>query len=67
MTSYLNIYRTASVLIREHGEDAALEAAQRADGMLEKGYMKGAAVWRRVLRAVEDIQRKERRRGEAAH
>jgi len=31
MTSDLDIYRTASVLIREHGEDAALEAAQRAD------------------------------------
>ncbi len=26
MTSDLDIYRTASVLIREHGEDAALEA-----------------------------------------
>ena len=31
MTSALDIYRTANVLIREHGEDAALEAAQRAD------------------------------------
>ena len=31
MTSDLDIYRTASVLIREHGEDAALEAAQHAD------------------------------------
>ncbi len=30
MTSDLDIYRTANVLIREHGEDAALEAAQRA-------------------------------------
>jgi hypothetical protein len=37
MTSDLDIYRTASVLIREHGEDADLEAAQRADAMLEKG------------------------------
>jgi len=36
MTSNLDIYRTASVLIREHGQDAALEAAQRADAMLEK-------------------------------
>ncbi len=32
MTSDLDIYRTASVLIREHGEDAALEAAMRAIG-----------------------------------
>ncbi len=67
MTSTLDIYRTANVLIREHGEDAALEAAQRADAMLEKGNMEGAAVWRRVLKAVEEMQRKERAPGEAAH
>ncbi len=29
MTSNLDIYRAANVLIREHVEDAALEAAQR--------------------------------------
>ncbi len=67
MTSDLDIYRTANVLIRDHGEDADLEAAQRADAMLEKGDMDGAAVWRRVLKAVEELQRKERREGEAAH
>ena len=67
MTSDLDIFRTANVLIREHGEDAALEAAQRADAMLEKDDMEGAAVWRRVLEAVEELQRKERAPGEAAH
>ncbi len=45
MTSDLDIYRTANVLIREHGEDAALvEAAQRADAMLEKGSLDGQRV-----------------------
>ncbi len=63
----LDIYRSAAVLIREHGEDAALEAAQRADAMLERGDMEGAAVWRRILGAVEELQRKERREGEPAH
>ncbi len=43
MTADLDIYRTASVLIREHGEEAALEAAQRADAMLERGDMEGRA------------------------
>ncbi len=38
MTSDLDIYRTANVLIREHGEDARIEAAQRGDAMLEKGF-----------------------------
>ncbi len=63
----LDIYRSANVLIREHGEDAALEAARRADAMLKRGDMEGAAVWKRVLKAVEEMQRTERREGEAAH
>ncbi len=67
MPSEIDIYRTANVLIHQHGEGAALEAAQRADAMLEKGDMAGAAVWRRVLKAVEEMQRKDRREGEAAH
>ncbi len=33
----LDIYRAAQVLVREHGEDATPETAQRAAAMLEKG------------------------------
>ncbi len=67
MTSDLDMYRTANVLIRQHGDGAALETAQRADAMLEKGDMEGAAVWKRIVRAVEEIERKEQRAGEVAH
>ena len=41
MTSNLDIYRAANVLIREHVEDAALEATMRAGAMLEKGNLEG--------------------------
>ncbi len=57
MLSDLDIYRSANVLIREHGEDAALEAAMRAGAMLEKGGLEGQAVWKRIVRAVGEIQR----------
>jgi hypothetical protein len=67
MTSDLDIYRTANVLIREHGEDAALETAQRADAMLEKGSLDGQRVWKRVLAALKEIQRQELREGEAVN
>ena len=67
MTSDLDIYRSAQVLVKQHGEDAALEAAQRANAMLERGDMEGKDVWLRVLKAVEEMQRKEGREGEAAH
>ena len=66
MPSEIDIYRSANILIREHGDGAALEAAQCADAMLERGDMEGAAVWKRVLGAVKEIQREERRENEAA-
>ncbi len=53
MTSDLDIYRSAQVLIREHGEDATIKAAQRADDVLERSDMDGLAVWKRILAAVE--------------
>ncbi len=65
MTSDLDIFRTANELIREHGKDAALEAAMRADVMLEKGDLEGRVVWKRIVRAVEEIQRTDRPSGEA--
>ncbi len=63
----LDIFRSATVLIREHGEDAALEAAQCAAAMPERGGRSGGAVWKRIVAAVEDIERTERREEEAAH
>ncbi len=41
MVSDLDTYRAANVLIRQHGDDAALEAAMRADAILEKGNLEG--------------------------
>jgi len=67
MTSDLDIYRTTNVLVKHYGEDAALEAAQRADAMLEKGCLAGQRVWKRVLAAVKEIQRQEAREGEAVN
>ena len=52
-----DIYRAAQVLVRQHGEDAPLEAAMRADAMLEKGDLDGYAAWKRILRAVEELWR----------
>ncbi len=67
MTSDLDIYRSANVLIRQHGEDAALEAALCADAMLEKGSLDGQRTWKRVLAAVKEIQRQVPREGEAVN
>ncbi len=67
MVSDLDVYRTANVLVKHYGEDATLEAAQRADAMLEKGGLDGQRVWKRVLAAVKEIQRQEPEEGEAVN
>ncbi len=55
----LDIYRAAAVLVKQHGPDAPIHAAMRADAMPEAGDSNGCAVWKRVLRAVEELQRVE--------
>ncbi len=62
-----DIYRSANVLVKHHGTDAPIQAAMRADAMLEKGDLGGCATWRRILRAVEELRRMERVAGERSH
>ena len=44
MTSDLDIYRAANEPIEQHGEDAPIHAAMRADELMEAGDMEGVAV-----------------------
>lgn len=67
MIDDLNIYRAANELIKQHGDDAPIRAAQRADAMLDKGDLDGLAVWKRILAAVDELLAKERPEGEAVH
>ncbi len=60
MTSDLNIYRAANELIKQHGEAADIEAAMRADELMEAGDMEGRAVWIRIGKAIEELLSEER-------
>ena len=60
----IDIWRSANLLIKQHGEDAVLEAAQCADTLLDKGDMDGCRVWKQILKAIEGLQRTERREAE---
>ena len=59
MIPELDIYRSANVLVKQHGPNAPIHAAMRADAMLEKGDLDGFDVWKRIIKAVEDLQRVE--------
>ncbi len=67
MTPDLDIWRSAQVLVKRHGQDAPIHAAMRADELLEAGDLDGATVWKRILRAVEELQGTEPKPGQAVH
>ena len=56
MTSDLDIYRAANLVIKRHGGDAVIEAARMVDRMLELGDREGRALWQRICRAIEVLQ-----------
>jgi len=59
-----DIFQAAKLMIDQHGEEAARFASARADELLQGGDLDGAMVWRRILAAVDELQR-GRREGEA--
>ncbi len=63
----LDIYRSARVLVKHHGEDAPIHTAMRADELLDKGDLDGYAVWKRMLKAVEELQREIATGGDQIH
>jgi len=59
MTSDLDTYRTAHLLIKQHGEEASIHAAMKADEMLAQGNLDGKAVWMQVIEVIEELQMTE--------
>ena len=55
-----DIYRAAKLLIDQHGADAAISAAGRAHLLLEEGDTEGVTIWRAIVRALEELQRRRR-------
>jgi len=62
-TAPTSTFTSANLLVKQHGEDAPIHAAMRADAMLEKGDLEGYAVWKRIVKATEELLSKERTDG----
>ena len=60
MVDDLDVYRTANLLIRQHGDLADVEATKMIDAMIVKGDLEGQRRWRRVLIAIDVLQATER-------
>lgn len=57
----IDIWRSAALLIRQHGEDAAIVAAQRADELLAEGATEGFRTWQLIVAAINELLRQELR------
>ena len=55
----IDIYRSAKLLIDKHGDEAAITAIKRATELLDAGDVDGYAVWKRTLRAIEQLESTE--------
>lgn len=63
----LDIWRSANLLVKQHGDDAWFHASQEADARLEAGDVAGQRVWLRIRKAIEDLQREQPHSGEPMH
>ena len=59
-----NIYRSAKMLVDQHGDEAPIHAAMRADALHENGDLDGYAVWRGIIRAIDELLRDKLEEGE---
>jgi hypothetical protein len=50
------IWQCALLIVKRYGDDAMLEAAARADQLLDEGDVAGCETWHRILNAIERLQ-----------
>ncbi|MEQ9111210.1 MAG: hypothetical protein RIF37_00535 [Rhodospirillaceae bacterium] len=56
MTSDIDIYRTAAVILKEHGDDAEMYAMLRADELLDAGDVEGQITFLKIVAAIREIE-----------
>ena len=64
MRTKLDIWRTASATVIEHGSNARMFAKLRADTLLAEYDVDGLMQWKRVRNAIREIQREKPRADE---
>ena len=57
MTDEADIWRAAKLLVDQHGAEAPIHAAMRADELLAEGDVEGQLVWKLILNAAHDLLR----------
>jgi len=58
MKDKVDVWRTACALVTEHGPDAGFAAALRTEALLAQYDVDGYLLWKRITKAVKELQRK---------
>jgi len=64
MKAKIDIWRAASALVEEHGDEAGIYARLRAEALLAQYDVDGHLLWKRITRAVRELQRTKPLAGE---
>ena len=56
MVPEIDIWRSAQLLIKQHGKEAGLKADLRVSELTKKGDTTGADVWKLIRSAIEKLQ-----------
>ena len=51
----IDIWRSAQILVDNHGADAPVVASKRAAEMINRGDAEGLAVWKRIMAAIDEL------------
>jgi len=62
-----DVWEPALLMVKRCGDDAMLEASERADQLLEEGDMASAETWHRILNAIKRLQAKAPAEGKKVH
>jgi hypothetical protein len=60
----VDIWRSANVLVKQHGDDVAIIAARRADALLTEGDIEGHRVFKEIVKAINLLVRTKPEIGE---
>jgi hypothetical protein len=60
----VDVWRAANALVKQHGEDAVIIAAQRADALLAEGDVEGQRVFKEIVKAINELKRTKPDEGE---
>ena len=56
MIPEIDIWRVANLMLKRYGDEADIKSAIRAEELDEAGDWSGAAVWRRIVNATEQLE-----------